>query len=331
MLSEGRREGLRLALNRSLSEPGEASAARCPVSLPQLLAPQVLSMPASPCADSSTIQRSILLRRARALEPAEVARKLTKTKPRNFLLLDLRTFINYNMRHVRSAINLNCSDRFNRKRLQLRRASVVDLAASPSGRDLLKKRCYKEIIVYDDSSTDLEALPPHHPVYLVLTALLEDNREPLLLKGGFQAFERLYPELCEDALMRSRDEVESSSCCDAYSSAGVVIGSLPSPGNEAAIEQAQASEVLPFLYIGNARDAQDLRILQALGISRVLNVTSHVPGYHENSGICYKTLPAMDSGHQNLSQYFHEAIHFIGDVRPYTAELDWEQGKPRSN
>lgn len=188
MLSEGRREGLRLALNRSLSEPGEASGeatVRCPVSLPQLMAPQVVSMPASPCGESATIQRSLLLRRARALQPAEVARKLTKTKPRNFLLVDLRPFISYNLRHVRSAINLNCSDRFNRKRLQLRRASVVDLAVSPSGRDLLKKRCYKEIIVYDDATSDLEALPPTHPVYLVLTALLEDNREPLLLKGEY--------------------------------------------------------------------------------------------------------------------------------------------------
>lgn len=189
MLSEGRREGLRLALNRSLSEPGEASAeaaVRCPVSLPHLMAPQVVSMPASPCGESATIQRSLLLRRARALQPAEVARKLTKTKPRNFLLVDLRPFISYNLRHVRSAINLNCSDRFNRKRLQLRRASVVDLAVSPSGRDLLKKRCYKEIIVYDDATSDLEALPPTHPVYLVLTALLEDNREPLLLKGEYE-------------------------------------------------------------------------------------------------------------------------------------------------
>lgn len=188
MLSEGRREGLRLALNRSLSEPGEASgeaAVRCPVSLPHLMAPQVVSMPASPCGESATIQRSLLLRRARALQPAEVARKLTKTKPRNFLLVDLRPFISYNLRHVRSAINLNCSDRFNRKRLQLRRASVVDLAVSPSGRDLLKKRCYKEIIVYDDTTSELEALPPTHPVYLVLTALLEDNREPLLLKGEY--------------------------------------------------------------------------------------------------------------------------------------------------
>lgn len=324
MLSEGRREGLRLTLNRSLSEPGEANAAavaRCPVSLPQLMAPQVLSMPASPCGESATIQRSLLLRRARALEPADVARRLTKTKPRNFLLLDLRTFINFNMRHVRSAINLNCSDRFNRKRLQLRRASVVDLAVSPTGRDLLKKRCYKEIIVYDDCSTDLEGLSLNHPVYLVLTALLEDNRDPLLLKGGFQAFERAYPELCEDALMRTREEVESTPCYDSYNPSGFCMGvgmggGIPSsPGNEAAIEQAQAAEVLPFLYIGNARDAQDLRVLQALGITRVLNVTAHLPGYHQDSGICYKTLPAMDSGHQNLRQFFDEAINFIDEAR----------------
>uniref|UniRef100_A0A0N7ZBB6 protein-tyrosine-phosphatase n=2 Tax=Scylla olivacea TaxID=85551 RepID=A0A0N7ZBB6_SCYOL len=333
MLSEGRREGLRLALNRSLSEPGEASgeaAVRCPVSLPQLMAPQVVSMPASPCGESATIQRSLLLRRARALQPAEVARKLTKTKPRNFLLVDLRPFITYNLRHVRSAINLNCSDRFNRKRLQLRRASVVDLAVSPSGRDLLKKRCYKEIIVYDDATSDLEALPPTHPVYLVLTALLEDNREPLLLKGGFQAFERAYPELCEDALMRTKDEVVDTHLVPSYDpynscvgmGVGIGMGGIPpSPGNEAAIEQAQASEVLPFLYIGNARDAQDLRVLQALGITRVLNVTSHVPGYHQDSGICYKTLPAMDSGHQNLRQYFDEAIHFIDEARQSGARV----------
>ncbi|KAK3851367.1 hypothetical protein Pcinc_041982 [Petrolisthes cinctipes] len=141
-------------------------------------------------------------------------------------------------------------------------------------------------------------------------------------EGGFQTFERTYPELCEDALMRTRDDmVETPSCYEPYNpclpvgvgvGVGVGGGMPPSPGNEA-IEQAAASEVLPFLYIGNARDAQDLRVLQALGITRVLNVTSHLPGYHQDSGICYKTLPAMDSGHQNLRQYFDEAIHFIGE------------------
>ncbi|XP_076061354.1 dual specificity protein phosphatase 10-like [Oratosquilla oratoria] len=338
MLSEGRREGLRLSLNRSLSEPGEIAVATSPASvvspsscympLTPLVPPQFVSMPASPCQESATIHRSILLKRARTVEPADLARRLTRTsKLRPFLLLDIRAFMTYNVQHIRGAINLSCSDRLNRKRLQLRRATVVDLASSPIGRDLLKKRCYKEIIVYDDNSTDLELLPPHHPAYLVLSALLEDNRDPILLKGGFQAFERAYPELCEDALMRPRtsDDTTSgsggseSASFDPFSPAGLSIGVgpglPPSPSNEAAIEQAPATLVLPFLYLGNARDAQDLCKLQALGITRVLNVTSHVPGFHENSGLCYKTLPAMDSGHQNLRQYFDEAIRFIDDAR----------------
>ena len=70
--------------------------------------------------------------------------------------------------------------------------------------------------------------------------------------------------------MRTKDEVEAHliPSYDSYNNCvgmgvGMGMGGIPpSPGNEAAIEQAQASEVLPFLYIGNARDAQDLRVLQ---------------------------------------------------------------------
>lgn len=69
--------------------------------------------------------------------------------------------------------------------------------------------------------------------------------------------------------MRTRDEVVDTHLVPSYDpynncvSVGMGVGGMaPSPGNEAAIEQAQASEVLPFLYIGNARDAQDLRVLQ---------------------------------------------------------------------
>ena len=53
--------------------------------------------------------------------------------------------------------------------------------------------------------------------------------------------------------------------------------------------------------------------LQNCGITRVLNVTAHVPGYHQQQGISYKTLPAADSGQQNISQYFDEALEFIGE------------------
>lgn len=79
------------------------------------------------------------------------------------------------------------------------------------------------------------------------------------------------------------------------------------------IDNHPASRVLPFLYLGNGRDAADLQLLRALGATRVLNVTSQLPGYHEERGITYRQIPASDSGHQNLKQYFEEAFDFIGE------------------
>lgn len=70
--------------------------------------------------------------------------------------------------------------------------------------------------------------------------------------------------------------------------------------------------MLPFLYLGNAKDAADLPLLRTHRISRVLNVTADLPGYQLSQGITYRQLPATDSGHQNLKQYFEVAFDFIG-------------------
>lgn len=79
--------------------------------------------------------------------------------------------------------------------------------------------------------------------------------------------------------------------------------------------------MLPFLYLGNSKDAADLACLQGLGTTCVLNVTSQLPGYHEECGITYKQIPASDSGHQNLKQYFEEAFEFIGKRRLKTGTV----------
>jgi len=77
-----------------------------------------------------------------------------------------------------------------------------------------------------------------------------------------------------------------------------------------------ATAILPFLFLGNERDA-DLKRLEELDITYVLNVTSQLPDCCEKSGIKYKRLPAADSYHQNLKQYFEEAFHFIGKYFQY--------------
>ena len=74
------------------------------------------------------------------------------------------------------------------------------------------------------------------------------------------------------------------------------------------------TQILPFLYLGNGRDACELTKLDRLGISRVLNVTADLPCDEHiiSRGIIFKQLPAADSGQQNLRQYFDDAYQFIG-------------------
>lgn len=67
--------------------------------------------------------------------------------------------------------------------------------------------------------------------------------------------------------------------------------------------------------MGNARDAADPDTLRALGVNRVLNVTAS-PGALPPSlgdGVTCRHLPAADTGHQNLKQYFDTAFQFIGE------------------
>ncbi|XP_077597236.1 uncharacterized protein LOC144212917 [Stigmatopora nigra] len=95
--------------------------------------------------------------------------------------------------------------------------------------------------------------------------------------------------------------------------------SLPaSLSDESAItpdaENAVVSAILPFLFLGNERDAQDLDLLFRLNIGFVVNVTTHLPLYHLKSGLHYKRLPATDNSRQNLRQYFEEVFEFIEEA-----------------
>lgn len=125
--------------------------------------------------------------------------------------------------------------------------------------------------------------------------------------GGHREFHRKHKELCEDALVSGLSRgLSASASCPAL----------------ADVDSYPASKLLPFLYLGNSKDAADLSCLKGLGTTCVLNVTSQLPGYHEECGITYKQIPATDSGHQNLKQYFEEAFEFIGEL-PVLLRLLW--------
>lgn len=100
----------------------------------------------------------------------------------------------------------------------------------------------------------------------------------ILFLGGFGAFQKSYPELCDEDLRRNSDASDSFLPCfpdsrgvdnnngdgpqHLWSPTSYNTGCLPSPDSEAAIERAAVTQVLPYLYLGNARDAQDIELLQ---------------------------------------------------------------------
>merc|ERR1712038_662311 len=332
MISEGikGRESLKLSFNRSISEPGH-NRANMPLTLTPLVSPPSLtpsihppkrcrlepstfplpatvSLPTSPCSESNTIQRSLVITQTKTISDRALADRLRKTGKhgKHFLLLDCRPFIAYNVSHIKGAINVNCCDRFNRKRLQQGKASLADLATTKEGKETLKKRNWKEIIVYDDCSEDLSCLPDSHTLFLVIKSLVEDLRKPIMLTGGIRCFQTTQSSLCEDHLMRSPEGSQSPLAPG--------LPQPPSPTDIPAtkdIENHPATKVAVFLFLGNINDAANAETLTALGIDHVLNVTAVTPSYKMSNKITYKQLLAADNGSQNIKQYFDEAFLFI--------------------
>ena len=144
--------------------------------------------------------------------------------------------------------------------------------------------------------------------------------------GGFNKFQTEYPEHCETNLDCSCPSSSppasvlglgglriSSDCSDGESdrepgSATESEGS-PLPNNQPAFPV----QILPYLYLGCAKDSTNLDVLGKYNIKYILNVTPNLPNMFEHDGeFKYKQIPISDHWSQNLSQFFPEAISFIG-------------------
>lgn len=70
-------------------------------------------------------------------------------------------------------------------------------------------------------------------------------------------------------------------------------------------------EILPFLFLGSALHASKKDMLDRMGISALLNVSSNCPNHFEGD-YQYKSIPVEDNHKEDISCWFIEAIEFIG-------------------
>lgn len=83
-------------------------------------------------------------------------------------------------------------------------------------------------------------------------------------------------------------------------------------------------EILPFLYLGSAYHAARRDMLDALGITALLNVSSDCPNHFEGH-YQYKCIPVEDNHKADISSWFMEAIEYIGRL----PSLGVAEGTPR--
>ncbi|XP_038565294.1 LOW QUALITY PROTEIN: uncharacterized protein si:dkey-175m17.7 [Micropterus salmoides] len=151
--------------------------------------------------------------------------------------------------------------------------------------------------------------PPSAPSTLIKPKPWQRDRE-----GGYSLPSAQSLHLALNSLNREQDEENSRMHLSLPLSS-----SLPASLSDETVmtpdaENAVVSPILPFLFLGNERDAEDLDLLLRLNIGYVVNVTTHLPLYHVSSGLRYKRLPATDNSKQNLRQYFEEVFEFIEEA-----------------
>ena len=152
-----------------------------------------------------------------------------------------------------------------------------------------------------------------------------------LVPGGFVKFKAEYPEHCETlhggsfpgsspplSVLGLGNLRISSDCSDGESSdrepCSSATESEESPAPGLGNQPAFPVQIIPYLYLGCAKDSANLDVLSQHNIKYILNVTPNLPNMFEHDGhFRYKQIPISDHWSQNLSQFFPEAISFIGE------------------
>ena len=78
--------------------------------------------------------------------------------------------------------------------------------------------------------------------------------------------------------------------------------------------EVPVTKILPFLYLGNAEDSQDIKTLQSTGIDFVMNVSETAADSPHVITTHYLKIPVRDTTSENIVDWFQSAFDFIGKL-----------------
>ncbi|CAB1444467.1 unnamed protein product [Pleuronectes platessa] len=277
-----------------------------------------------------------------------VLKRLLKDDSAKCLLLDCRSFLAFSAGHIRGAVNARCNTIVRRRAKGSALSLDQVLAGDEEVRGRLRSGMFSAVVLYDERTPDADTVKEDSTVTLVLHALCGDSAatDTYLLKGGYDRFFLRIPRVLSkdqiltvpqqpvqcglvllvlwDAASRPAVSIISCRCVSSEVVSGRDINrEQPSSiGLTTGIDRQRPDlsdpagpvEILPFLYLGSALHASKKEVLDAIGISALLNVSADCPNHFEGA-YQYKCIPVQDNHKEDISCWFLEAIEFIDSVR----------------
>lgn len=233
------------------------------------------------------------------LTNAELAVYMKKFQT-NLLIIDCGSSLRHTERKIARSLSLNINDKISRKRLATRGLKNF---LDQNQLNLLERT--EIIVLYDDfirppncanTSLSSQISPSIKSIYDELQKY-NPNKQVFILQSPFDDFHKQYSHLCENGVTVNRDSLPFIA---------------PLTCQSIDIDMFEMSEILPGLYLGNARDAEDKNLLEKHQIQTIFNVSNTIPCHFAgDKSFEYHQLPCEDSNNQSIMEYFDETFTII--------------------
>uniref|UniRef100_A0A452S4U1 Dual specificity protein phosphatase 8 n=1 Tax=Ursus americanus TaxID=9643 RepID=A0A452S4U1_URSAM len=229
----------------------------------------------------------------RKVMDAKKLASLLRGGPGGPLVIDSRSFVEYNSWHVLSSVNICCS-KLVKRRLQQGKVTIAELI-QPAVRGQVEATEPQDVVVYDQSTRDASVLAADSFLSILLSKLDGCFDSVAILTGGFATFSSCFPGLCEGKPAALLPMSLSQPCLP-----------VPSVG---------LTRILPHLYLGSQKDVLNKDLMTQNGISYVLNASSSCP---KPDFICesrFMRIPINDNYCEKLLPWLDKSIEFIDKAK----------------
>ncbi|XP_062918255.1 dual specificity protein phosphatase 8 isoform X1 [Mobula hypostoma] len=209
------------------------------------------------------------------------------------LVIDSRSFVEYNTSHVLGSVNICCS-KLVKRRLQQDKFSIAELI-QPSCKMKIDVEGTQEVVLYDQGTRDLSKLTADSFTSVLLGKLESYFHHVSLLSGGFSAFSSYFPGLCEGKPTALLPVSISQPC-------------LP-------VANIGPTRILPHLYLGSQKDVLNKDLMVQNGITYVLNASNSCPKPDFISESHFMRIPVNDNYCEKLLPWLDESVDFIDKAK----------------